>query len=534
VTSPLTSSHEERAPAPSPAPVTARERLLVVLALAASVGLLLIAGGSILWTRPLWFDEICCTLFVVEGAASPLEVVARVARGEDYAPPLLHVMAWIAGKLAGDLTPVVLRTMALLCVSLALLGLYSALRRRYERLPSLAGVLAVATHSLVLAHAFEGRFYGPWLLFASLFAWSLGIDAGRARSYRRDASMAIASILLVTIHWFGVLSLGLMGVAAMLARRPWRLGVRLVAPGIAGLVALALCVPLVLAHRAGAVEVDALWVPPLSAAQIGVMVRLFFLSTVPVLAIVLLLIDALREPGTRPAAADVGGVQSSLRDPSIAALLSLGLFPVVLIVVSIVLQPSMLDRYAIVTVLAWAPLAALAVSSLDRGGRVVAVLFFATLVVLAARRTMADKRDFAEMVRLNEAAYARALTMDLPVVFASLHTAYPVAGPRRAERRALFVDLPDSTIREMVPQERLGWLRRHIAVERNIARGHARVYGFPVLAPQAQLDTTRAFLLVGPPESFPRLYKEFDKFVGKVFPRHSATRLSPNLAILKR
>jgi hypothetical protein len=194
----------------------------------------------------------------------------------------------------------------------------------------------------------------------------------------------------------------------------------------------------------------------------------------------------------------------------------------------------MLDRYAIITVLAWAPLAALAVATLERGGRLVAVLFFATLVALSARRVIADKRDFARMVRLNEEAYAQALTMDLPIVFASLHTAYPVAGPRRAERRALFLELPDSTIATMIPQPRLGWLRRHVAVERNIARGHARVYGFPVLAPQAQLDTARRFLLVGPEESFPRLYKQFDKFVGTVFPRHRATRLTPNLAILER
>jgi hypothetical protein len=164
----------------------------------------------------------------------------------------------------------------------------------------------------------------------------------------------------------------------------------------------------------------------------------------------------------------------------------------------------------------------------------VAALFFAVLVGLAARRVIAEKREFAEMVRLTEEAYARALPTDLPIVFASLHTAYPVAGPRRAERRARFLELPDSTIQAMVPQPRLDWLRRHIAVERNIARGHARTYGFPVLAPQAQLDTTRAFYLVGPDESFPRLYKRFDLFVGKVFPHHRAERLTPYLAILRR
>jgi hypothetical protein len=517
---------------PPRAAVTGRERLLAVFAVAVAIGALFPAGGVVLWTRPLWFDEICCTLFVVEGAASPIEVVARVARGLDYAPPGLHLMAWTAGRIAGGLWPVVLRSMSLLCVAIALLLLYAMLRRRFDRMPSVAGALAVATHSLVLAHAFEGRFYGPWLLFATMFAWSLGIALGE-RSVRRDAALAVASVLLATIHWFGVLSLGLMCAAAMFARgAPWRARLRLVAPSLAGFGALAACIPLVLAHRAGAVEVDALWVPPLSAAQIGVIARLFVLSTVPVLAIVLLLIDALRDAGSQP---PVGvAIRAAVRDPSLAALASLGLFPMVLIVVSVVLQPSMLDRYAIVTVLAWAPLAALAVATLERAGRATAVLFFVVLVGLAGRRVIAEKRDFAEQVRLNDEAYARALTEHLPIVFASLHTAYPVAGPRRAERRALFLELSDSTIREMVPQPRLGWLRRHITVERNIARGHARAYGFPVLAAQAQLDTTRAFLLVGPDESFPRLYKEFDRFAAKVFPHHRATRLTPNLARFER
>lgn len=520
--------HERRA-----APVTARERSVVALTLAGIVAFLFAAGGEILWTRPLWFDEICCTLFVVEGASSPLDVVRRVARGEDYAPPLLHLMVWASGRIAGGVTPIVLRTMSLACVCGALFLLYSALRRSFERAPSAAGVLAVASHALVVAHAFEGRYYGPWILFASTFAWTLGMDGGAARSSRRNIAQSIASIFLATIHWFGVLSLALMCGAAVLARGgSWRERLRFIAPSVAGFIAFFACLPLVLTHRASALEIDALWIPGLSAAQLGVIVRLFFLSTVPVLGVVLLLVDALREPGPKPSVGS--SLRHALRDPSMAALASLALFPAVLVLVSLVLQPSMLDRYAILTVLAWAPLVALAVTSLNGAARIVVVLFVAALVALAGRRAVAEKREFAAMARLNAEAYAQALTMNRPIVFASLHTAYPVAGPRRKERRALFVELPDSTIQEMIPQPRLGWLRRHVMVERNIARGHARTYGFPVLVSQSQLDTISSFVLVGPDESFPRLYKRFDLFVGKVFPRHRGRRLTPNLALLER
>jgi hypothetical protein len=204
------------------------------------------------------------------------------------------------------------------------------------------------------------------------------------------------------------------------------------------------------------------------------------------------------------------------------------------VIVSVALQPSMRDRYAIVTMLAWGPLVALAVTSLPRRGRIVAVLFCAVLAGTAARRVIAEKRSYAETVRLNREAYARALDMRLPVVFTAIHTVWPVAAQRRAERRALFLEIPDSVIREMIHQPRFLWLRRHVELERSIARAHAQLYGFPVLVPWAQLDTTRAFLLVGPDESFPRLHERFDLFAQRVFPHHRGTRLSPALAILER
>lgn len=514
-------------------PIRGWERSLAIAAIAGVIAALPLLGGAVLFTRPLWTDEICCTLFPVEGASSPLEVIQRVARGQDYSPPLLHLMVWTTGRIVGGLSPVVIRSLSLLCVAVALYLVYVTLRRRFAALPSAAGATAVAGHSLLLAYAFEGRFYAPWLLFATAYAWSLGIDQAKERSPRRDTAQAIASVLLVTIHWFGVLSLGLMGLSAMLGRGPgWRSRLRFVAPGTAGLVALAACAPLYLAHRASATTLDVLWIAPLNAGQIEQMARLFFLSTVPVSAAALLVIDALRDTG--PAPTTRADIRASLRDPSLAALFSLALFPLVLAVVSVVLQPSMRDRYAIVTLLAWGPLVALAVASLPRRGQIVALVVTAALGGMAASREIAAKRAFAETVRLNREAYARALEMRLPVVFTAIHTVWPVAAERRAERRALFIELTDSTIREMIPQPRFAWLRRHVVLERNIAQAHAQLYGFPVLVPQAQLDTTRAFLLVGPDESFPRLHERFDLFAGRVFPHHRGRRLSPNLALLER
>src|SRR5205085_1321348 len=138
----------------------------------------------------------------------------------------------------------------------------------------------------------------------------------------------------------------------------------------------------------------------------------------------------------------------------------------------------MLDRYATVTVLAWAPVVALAVDTLGRAARGVAVAFLIVLLCLGVQRSIEERRGFAKNVAANRAAFEVATTMNLPIVFQSLHVIYPVAGERRAERSALFLDIPDSTIASMVPQPKLEWLRRTLRVERDIARSHARVYAF--------------------------------------------------------
>jgi hypothetical protein len=207
--------------------------------------------------------------------------------------------------------------------------------------------------------------------------------------------------------------------------------------------------------------------------------------------------------------------------------------PVVLIGVSILLQPSLLDRYATVTALFWAPLVALALATLGRAARRALVVGFALLVVLGIRRTIAEKSDFANGVAANAAAYELAKSMKLPVVFESILDVYPVAGLHR-DPAALYLDLPDSTIRSLFPQERLEWLRRHLRLRRNIARGHWRAFGFPRLATQAELDSTPRWLLLATDISLPGGYKNVAVFGHRLFPEFRVTRLNERLALFER
>lgn len=502
-----------------------REGLIAAAALAVGIAVLPLLGGGVLWTRPLWFDELCCVAYVVADAASPAEVVRRVAHSWDYAPPLLHLLVWPFARLAGgEVTPALLHTVSVSAVALALLLTYGTLRRRFTRLASVAGTLAVAGHPLVIAHAFEGRFYGPWLLFAVGVAWSFGLRSRRAR----DAATALFSILLCAIHWFGVFSLGLLvaGAVVLVPGSP-RERLRLVAPTAAGALVLAALAPMALAQRSDAAPY--LWLPPLSGAQLLEIARLFWLAAVPIAAVVLLLGDVVRRRSVRD------DVRDAVRAPDTGPMLCLGLMPLVLIVVSLLLQPAMLGRYGIAAVAAWGPLVAIALTLAGPVVRVAGAAGLAMILLINGARAGAERREFAHRVGRDAAAFEAAKARGLPIVFWGLHSIYPVAGPQRSPGTlARYLDLPDSTITALFPADAMEPVRRKYLLDRDQARGHARTYGFPRLAPKATLDSATAFLLLVEPLALPGGYKRPEAFGRALFPAHRVTRVSELVTLFER
>jgi hypothetical protein len=77
-------------------------------------------------------------------------------------------------------------------------------------------------------------------------------------------------------------------------------------------------------------------------------------------------------------------------------------------------------------------------------------------------------------------------------------------------------------------------VRKKYRLDRDQARGHARTYGFPVLATQAQLDSTPAFLLLAGAMSLPGGYKRPEAFGRALFPRHRVTRVDSMLSLFER
>src|SRR5688572_27542079 len=123
-----------------------------------------------------------------------------------------------------------------------------------------------------------------------------------------------------------------------------------------------------------------LWVPALSGMQLLQMLQLYVLRLPLVIALLLLVVDRLlparfRHAGDRTPAGVVR------RDPSMAALLATIGMPLMLMLITIVLQPVMVPRYGIVALLASAPVIALSLQVLGRVGYGVVVAVFAAWVI---------------------------------------------------------------------------------------------------------------------------------------------------------
>ena len=484
--------------------------------------------GAILFTRPLWVDEWFTVL--VASHASPVDVIADLRHGADGGASLFHLLAWALRAVTGGLSPTLLHAMSLASMWGALVIVYAVLRRRFSRDASIAGVLAAGANSLVVTHAFEGRFYALWVLCCAFFAWSLGLT-----SRRRTVVVAIAAILLTTSHWYGVVSLALMSSAVFVSHgKNWRDGLKCVAPAAAGLLAFVVISPLA-AGQQGALTV-ASWIPDFAIGQLDGLAGTFWFAWIPLVAFGALIIAIVWRERSEAGPPVAIAARSAVRDPSIVALFSLALMPLALVVLSLAGRPSMLARYALPAVLAWGPWVAF---TMDLLGRWPARAFALVLVVVWTRNVGAEadrKRKYTLGIEQNVSLLRQAERLGIPIVFQSQHTMYPLeAATRGRGSSGVYLDLPDSTLDALFPVTgRFYQLNKGIRLERDFARVQASLYGFPRLAPQAVLDTTTRFLLFAPYERLPHGTNDLNESGPAVFPHHRAVPLQENLLLLER
>src|SRR5688500_11976403 len=96
---------EPATPAPTHLAASRGELLVVAGVFVAVILALVTLNTRVLLTKPFWLDEQCCTLYTVLDSRTLFDVF-RVVWDHDVAPPLLHTMLWITGKLFGSLDPI--------------------------------------------------------------------------------------------------------------------------------------------------------------------------------------------------------------------------------------------------------------------------------------------------------------------------------------------------------------------------------------------------------------------------------------------
>jgi hypothetical protein len=190
---------------------------------------------------------------------------------------------------------------------------------------------------------------------------------------------------------------------------------------------------------------------------------------------------------------------------SLAPVLALLLFPVVITGVSIVLQPALLSRYLIVTVVPLGVLTAVAAVSLEsKGGRLLATLACAGMVVTGTLEMRQLSRVTASSVDTIHIAVAATEAIiagggPVPIVFIRRFEQYPVVQqrPSLAESIALldFDGVPDSL------------LTRRTVYERDMARRVNRFYPRYRLINVAALRRAGPFLVITIPEEADDLHR---------------------------
>jgi uncharacterized membrane protein len=348
---------------------------------------------------------------------------------------------------------------------IALTGMYAICRLYFSRERAIVGTLAVAAHPMVVAQMFEVRFYGAWLAASVWFVFAILVPAtGRNRWPIILLRIALA-VAVATIHWFGLAVVALVVAADMtLAARSPKERLARIAPFLFAAAATAACLPFLAGQRAGLTVPT--WIEPTTGLSIARLAYRIFVN--PWLLVVAAYAAARLATRARPERVGLAAL------PPFMPLLSLLLFPAVITVFSLTVQPVLYERYVIVVVAPLAILAAWAALPSGRTGGTLLAAVASVGLVFALGREMRRYNALTAItdwrVRNAIAATARVVARGgpLPVVFARRFEQYPVVQQRPDLAPSVaFLDF------DGVPSPSL---MRRTVFERDMARRVARFY----------------------------------------------------------
>ncbi len=454
---------------------------MIILLAAVFAGQFLLAGGVQGLVRPLWFDEILTQTLVADDSLS--HSLAAIADGVDFNPPTLHLLLRGYCTVWGEANPAALRSFSLACAFLALIAVFLTLTSVYRPLVAIAATLGMWSGEILIAEAFQARFYSVW---AALIAWFCFLLTRSERSFLAPwhfVLRAILSVLICTIHYFGVFSFVLVigAFCAWNRAHPRRIGA-LIWSAIPGPIVLLACTPIFLGQRA-ALTVPT-WVPPTSLSRtLGVISMLLPTAALSLCAIALFYIQFLprvvrsRANHARPGERLGAGV----------SLASLILMPVILLFFSLLVQPSMIPRYAIVTCLAFAPLMAFLLDPCPRFVVVTCLTVFALAGVGPMVKLVNESAQVSQELRMLVDAI-HSYPDETPVIIEDALDALPmhVYAPE-LRKQAAFLDFEVGELESATP---------YAIVNRDVLRRYTKHYPGLQLAALSKVRQFDRFLVI--------------------------------------
>jgi hypothetical protein len=247
----------------------------------------------------------------------------------------------------------------------------------------------------VLTHAFDARSYGPWLAAIAWFAYTLVRTRSPRPGLLMNMGVAASAIFVSTVHYFGIVSLLLVVVAELAARRALRAPVwNGMLAVFLGPLALLASIPMLQSQRA-AIGVPT-WMPPVQLhAAVAFLNEVLFqpsLALVAIAAVACALVYKLRHgKQAAPGWSEDLGFQ--------AASMSLLLLPLFLVGFSFTFYTVLMPRYSLPAV---APVAVVAAALCSRMTNRWIVALVGCLVVSAGWELKEQARVWREEQAYND------------------------------------------------------------------------------------------------------------------------------------
>ena len=422
----------------------------------ALIGLqLLILGDPIPFTHSFWLDEIHTQLLVEDSSVA--HAATALAHGVDFNPPTYYGLARLISGI-GPTPEVSQRAFSLACVIFCCLCVYRLVRDRCSPIVATAAALLIWSFEVVQTQAFESRFYAPWLAATALTALCLQRNS-MSPNVVWKVGLIVSSTLMCTVHYFGVISLGLLAgtqlVKNVVTRRGGVSFVIWLAPAILG---LSVCIATFYSGQRSALSV-ATWVPAISwKTSVQFLQELVPVWAIPIAFVVWLLA---RRPVREPSS-EANSVRS---ESGVLAAIGLSLMPVCLILFSVILQPSLVSRYGTVCTIGFAIMIA---GFLRPTPKWVATAFTVWFFIAGLRNlgTEVDRWHRTEERQKEMIARLRQVAPDVPLLFESRHTMYPITryAPDLAPR-IHFLALSNENLRNFVSVTPFRVVERDVAVK---------------------------------------------------------------------